>query len=48
MVAVCALVECSAKIAMTTLRINFSAMRLLLKDDWPRRIFIAGRATRIR
>jgi hypothetical protein len=44
MVALRKRVECSAKIAMSTLPSRPATMRLLRKHDWPRRIFLEARA----
>jgi hypothetical protein len=48
MVMLCKRVECSAKIAMTTLSGRFSAMSLFPKPDWRRRILLDACAARIR
>jgi hypothetical protein len=40
-------VECSAKIAMTTLPSPLTTMRLLPDRDLPRRIFLERRVARI-
>jgi hypothetical protein len=40
-------VECSAKIAMTTLLTRLATMGLLPDRDLPRRIFLEGRVARI-
>jgi hypothetical protein len=47
MVSLVGSVECSAKIAMTTLRVRLAAMGLLRDRAPPRRIFLERRAVQI-